>query len=300
MENKNKLFQYFFQEEHMATFYNQATLSYNGTTTTSNITTGELLEVLSATKTALTDSYTQGSNIVYILSIVNTGTVAFTDMTVTDNLGEITSFPAPVYPTKFKADSIRYYVNGALQTTPGTTGEAPLVISGINIPAGGNATLVYEVELNEYAPYEKGSTITNTATITGDGLTTDLQASATVTAADTALLSISKSLSPTTVTENGQITYTFIIQNSGNTPATAEDDVVVTDTFNPVLNPITVTFNGTVWTAPTHYTYNNLTGVFSTLPGQITVPAATYTQDPVTGAYTIQPGIATLIITGTV
>lgn len=41
----------------MAAFYNQATLSYNGNTTTSNITTGEILEVLSATKTALRDTY---------------------------------------------------------------------------------------------------------------------------------------------------------------------------------------------------------------------------------------------------
>ena len=35
----------------MATFTNQATLSYSGGTTTSNITTGELVEILSATKT---------------------------------------------------------------------------------------------------------------------------------------------------------------------------------------------------------------------------------------------------------
>ena len=53
----------------MATFYNQATLSYNGNTTTSNITTGELLEVLSATKTALSNSYTQGSSLTYILAL---------------------------------------------------------------------------------------------------------------------------------------------------------------------------------------------------------------------------------------
>lgn len=300
MENENELFQYFFQEEHMATFYNQATLSYNGNTTTSNITTGELLEVLSATKTALSNSYTQGSSLTYILSIVNTGTIAFTDMTVTDNLGEISTFPTPVYPTDFVEGSIRYYVNGVLQTAPATVAGPPLRITGINIPAGGNATLIYEVKLNRFAPYASGSVIRNTATVSGNGLTTDLQASATVTATDTALLSISKSLSPTTVTENGQLTYTFIIQNSGNTAATVNDNVVVADTFNPVLNPITVSFNGTVWTSPTNYTYNNLTGVFSTVPGQITVPAATYTQDSVTGAYTIQPGISTLVITGTV
>lgn len=284
----------------MATFYNQATLSYNGTTTTSNITTGELLEVLSATKTALVDRYTRGNRVTYIISILNSGTVAFTGMTVTDNLGQITSLPTAVYPTAFVDGSIRYYVNGVLQTAPTVTAGPPLVISGINIPAGSNAVLVYEVELNEFAPFASGSTITNTATVSGDGLTTDLQVSETITAADSALLSISKSLNPTTVTENGQITYTFIIQNSGNTAATAADNVVVADTFNPILNPISVSFNGTVWTSPTNYTYNSLTGVFASVAGQITVPASTYSQDPVTGAYTIQPGISTLTITGTV
>jgi hypothetical protein len=37
-----------------------------------------------------------------------------------------------------------------------------------------------------------------------------------------------------------------------------------------------------------------------TVPGQITVPAATYTQDPITGAYTVNPGVATLVVTGTI
>ena len=40
----------------MATFTNQATLRYNGNIVNSNITTGELLEVLSATKTAVLDN----------------------------------------------------------------------------------------------------------------------------------------------------------------------------------------------------------------------------------------------------
>lgn len=77
-------------------------------------------------------------------------------------------------------------------------------------------------------------------------------------------MTISKSLSPTTVTENGQITYTFIIQNLGNT-ATAADNVAITDTFNPILNPISVSFNGTAWNATDNYTYNNLTGAFATV-----------------------------------
>ena len=48
------------------------------------------------------------------------------------------------------------------------------------------------------------------------------------------------------------------------------------------------------------YNYDETTGLFATIPGQILVPAATYTQDPVTGIYTATPGIATLVVTGTI
>ena len=52
--------------------------------------------------------------------------------------------------------------------------------------------------------------------------------------------------------------------------------------------------------AGTGYTYDEATGQFATVPGIITVPAATYTQDPVTGEYTTTPGLATLTVTGTI
>ena len=74
----------------MATFTNQATLRYNGNVVNSNITTGELLEVLSATKTAVIDTYNQGSDITYVINIVNSGAVAFTGLSISDNLGEYT------------------------------------------------------------------------------------------------------------------------------------------------------------------------------------------------------------------
>ena len=102
------------------------------------------------------------------------------------------------------------------------------------------------------------------------------------------------------VAENGRITYTFTIQNTGNTPVTATDDVILQDTFDPVLNGLTVTYNGAPWTAGTQYTYDGTTGLFATTAGQITVPAATYTQDPVTGAWAVTPGVSELIVTGTV
>ena len=86
-------------------------------------------------------------------------------------------------------------------------------------------------------------------------------------------LAITKSVSPSIVAENGQITYTFLIENYGNTEASASDNVIITDTFNPILTGITVTYNGNAWTAPASYTYNEATGEFATVAGQITVPA---------------------------
>ena len=92
----------------------------------------------------------------------------------------------------------------------------------------------------------------------------------------------------------------LLFQNSGNQAVVATDNAAITDTFDPILTALTVTFNGTAWTEGVQYTYDEATGLFTTNPGQITVPAATYTQDPVTGAYTVTPGIATLIVTGTI
>ena len=42
------------------------------------------------------------------------------------------------------------------------------------------------------------------------------------------------------------------------------------------------------------------TSAFATVPGILTVPAATYTQDPATGVYTAEPGEAVLVVTGTI
>lgn len=113
-------------------------------------------------------------------------------------------------------------------------------------------------------------------------------------------MAISKSLSPTTVTENGRVNYTFTIENYGNTAATATDDIVLTDTFNPALSNISVKFNNVVWTSPENYTYNEGTGEFATVSGQITVPAATYTQSVENGSWEVTPGVSTVTVSGTI
>ena len=283
----------------MASFTNFATLSYNGGTTNSNIVTGEILEALTAVKTAVSANYSAGDRITYALSLVNTGTTAITDYTVTDDLGGYTVGTSTVYPLSYNAGTVRYYINGVLQAAPAVTAGPPLTVTGLTVPAGGNAVLIYETTATNVAPLATGDSITNTATVSGGGLTNPITAQATVETANSADLTISKALSPTTVTENGQITYTFVISNTGNTEATAADNVIVTDTFDPILRNIAVTYNGTAWTEGTNYTYSTTTGVFTTLTGQITVPAASFTQNT-DGTFTVTPGTATLVITGTI
>ena len=98
----------------MAIFTNQATLSYNSSVTTSNITTGELLEVLSVSKTAAETDYTAQDTVTYVVSITNGGSAAFSGLTVTDDLGGYSFDGGTVYPLSYVDGSLLYYVNGVL------------------------------------------------------------------------------------------------------------------------------------------------------------------------------------------
>lgn len=286
----------------MPTFTNQALLSYNGVTYPSNVVTGEITEPLLMTKTALSDTYSSCGRIAYVISIQNTGSVPLTNLVLTDDLGAYAFNEETLTPLDADAASVQYFVNGVLQPagTVTVTAGPPLTVSNINIPANGNAQIIYEADPNQYAPLSAGGTINNTALLSGATIQSTVTAEETVTAVQQPQLSITKFLTPAVVTENGQLTYTFFIQNSGNEPIPATDDLILTDTFNPVLTNITVTANGIVWTEGVQYTYNVNTGAFATLPGSLPVDSATYTQDPVTGAWSVTPGTVTLSVTGTV
>lgn len=283
----------------MAFFTNQAQLRYGNEITNSNITVGEIQEVLTVTKTAVKETYRQGGAVTYIISIVNAGTAEYTGLTLSDDLGTYAFGTTTRTPLDYSAGTIRYYQNGVLQTAPTVEAGPPLTITGVNVPAGGNATIVYETRLNAYAPLQLEAEITNVVTVSGTCVS-GITASETVSAVAEPVLSITKSVSPVPVTECGRLTYTFVIQNTGNVPADSTTEVSVTDTFDPVLRNLTVTFNGTAWSDPTNYTYNETTGMFRTVPGAVTVPAATYTQNSETGEWSTSSGVSTLIVTGTI
>ncbi len=285
----------------MATFFNQATLSYNGNIADSNIITGRIIETLSATKNALTPTYTGTDDITYVVSVINSGDTAFANLTITDDLGKYTlaDGTTEVVPLTYVSGTVNYFVNGVLQATPDVTDTEPLIVTGISVPAGGNAIIIYSARPNEYAPLGENASVTNTVKITGNSSITPITASETVTNSTEPSLTISKALDPEVVTENGNITYTFDIRNYG-AAADVSDDVIFRDVFNPVLDITSVTFNGTPWVLGTDYTYNTATGEFISLNGSITVPAATFSQDPETGVWTADPGVSTLVITGAI
>ena len=284
----------------MAIFSNQATLSYNGNSTNSNIAYGEILDVLVATKTAVEGTYTPGQIVTYVVTLRNTGTSSLTGLTVTDDLGGYLFNGSTFYPLTYVDGSVALFTDGVPQAAPAVVAGPPLVFSGITVPAGGDVVLVYQAQANVFADPALGGTIDNTVTVTGDGLSAPITATETITADAAPVLTISKSITPSQVVDNDRVTYTFVIQNSGNQAVVATDNAAITDIFDPILTALTVTFNGASWTQGVEYNYNEATGLFTTVPGQILVPAATYTQDPVTGAYSATPGIATLVVTGTI
>ena len=282
----------------MALFTNQAQLTFGDTVVNSNIAVGEILGVLNADKNATQETYTRGDRITYVINATNISGSQINGVTITDNLGSFTQGGLTIYPLDYVAGSALLYINGELVGAPEEMAGPPLVFSGIALPAGANMLLVYNATVNGNAPLSSGSTITNVATLSGESLD-GVEVGETITVLDEPEVTITKSIDPVPVAQGGRVTYRFLIQNYGNTAIAAADNAVITDTFSPVLTNLAVNFNGASWTEGTNYTYNEASGLFTTLAGQVTVPAATYTVEA-DGSVSVLPGSATLTVTGNI
>ena len=272
-------------------------LIYRGGSVSSNVVTGEIREIISVSKTAVMDSYTPGSSIVYVVSIANSGDTPAGGITVTDDLGGYEFEDETVYPLSYVADSLVYLVDGSVETAPDVEAGPPLVISDIEVPAQSNVVLIYETQVTPFAPLGSDAEITNTVTFTGPCIPAALTASATVPMEMDPSLSITKSLSPDVVSGCSELTYTFTIQNFG-AEAGADANIVMSDTFDPILTAIAVTLDGQALPA-SDCSYDETTGEFATNSGRITVPGATFTQNE-DGTWTTTPGIIVLRVTGTI
>ena len=281
------------------TFTNTATLSYNGGAVQSNIAVGAVEGVLSVGKNTAAQDYRPGDTLTYAVSIVNNSDAAVSGLTVTDDLGSYIFNTGVVQPLSYVEGSVLYFSDGVLQPAPVVSTTDGLVFSGITVPANGDVVIVYQAAVTEFAPLEAGGVIENTVTVSGTGIC-DVNAIENVAAAVEAALTVLKSIAPIPVAENGEVTYTFRLQNNGNTAITAADNAVVSDVFSPTLSNISVALDGTALAEGSGYAYNETTGEFSTANGVIAIPAASFSQDPNTGAWSIEPGMATLTVTGTI
>lgn len=153
----------------MAIFSNQATLTYNGTATNSNVAYDELLDALALTKTAVEDSYTPNSTVTYVVTLRNTGNAPLSGITLTDDLGGTALGSGTVYPLTYEDGSATLFVDGVLQNAPAVAPGPPLVFSGISVPAGSDAVLVYQARTNAFAPPTEGAVIENTVNASGAG-----------------------------------------------------------------------------------------------------------------------------------
>ena len=231
----------------MATIENFATVSYTsgGVTETkvSNLAEIGLESAISFAKTTLGDTYSEDSVITYILSITNTSANTVSNIRITDDLGSFVFGTIELTPLGYTAPAL-LLIDGqdvSSQLTVDDTTAGSLVFSFPSLPAGATANVVYRASVNEFAPLDLNSAIVNTATLTSDSDCADGSASATVTAASAANVSVFKQMAPNPVVCGDVVTYTIRIYNYGNIPA---EDVVLTDTFNPAPDTITVSKDG--------------------------------------------------------
>ena len=287
----------------MATIENFATVSYTSggisETKVSNLAEIGLESAISFTKSTLGETYGEDDVITYILSMTNTSASTITNVTVTDDLGTFVFGTLELSPLTYTAPAL-LLIDGqdvSAQLTVDTSTAGSLVFSFPALPAGATANIVYRAAVNEYAPLDVNASVTNTATLTSDSDCADGTATATITAVSAANVSVFKQMSPNPVICGDTVTYTIRIYNYGNIAA---ENVVLTDTFNPAPENITVSRDG-VLLIGTDYTYVNGTlTVPSTAQSPVTVPAATFIRDVTTGIVNVTPGMIEYTITGTI
>ena len=197
-------------------------------------------------------------------------------------------------------DSYSWAINGqdvSAQLGIDSSNQGSLIFTLPTIPAGATANIIYKAQVNDFAPLALDSTIINTSTFESNSECADATASAIVSVANAANISIIKQMCPNPVICGETITYTIRIYNYGNTAA---ENVIVTDDFNPAPDNITVSRDG-VLLLGTDYTYiNGSLSITTALGESVTVPPATFSQDPVTGSIIIIPSVVEYTITGTI
>lgn len=285
----------------MPTIENFATVRYTSggveTTTVSNIAQIDLASSVTFDKRTIGTTYSEGDTVTYIMTVSNTSSTPLNTVSITDNLGTFAYQTGNLTPLTYVGPAI-LLVDGqdaSANLTVDSSDPAQLVFTIPALAAGATANIIYTARVNEFAPLELDSAIVNEATLTTDSDCADGSASATVTVAPAADVSIFKQMSPNPVVCGDTVTYTIRLYNYGNIDA---ENVQLTDVFDPIPTNITVSRNG-VLLEGTAYTYVNGTLTVPATPTD-TIPAATFTRDAATGEVVVTPGTVEYVITGVI
>lgn len=282
-------------------FTNKADLSYNNNTIQSNIVIGELVSSVTLSKDASADSYVPDGQLQYTVTVANTSAVSYTGLSLLDNLGRYSFTGFSRFPLSYVDNSVvlNYYsssgvTSGVVTATQTTNG----ITFNFDLPGNTVAIIKYNVDVTPFAPLLAGSTIVNTATLSGSMLLSPIIASLTLPVAEQADLIITKNANDTA--EVGQLfTFTFNVLNYGNVGISTTDYVVISDQLSPALTNIVVYANNVLWQEGVQYVYNDNLFYFQTQAGAIQLGPATIVQDDF-GRWNITPSSLEITITGTV
>ena len=285
----------------MPTIENFATVRYTSggvpVTTVSNIAQIDLASSVTFNKRTVGNAYSEGDLVTYIMTVSNTSSNPLNTVSITDNLGTFTYQTGELTPLTYVGPAI-LLVDGqdaSANLTTDSSVPSQLVFTIPALAAGATANIIYTARVNEFAPLELDSTIVNDATLTTDSDCADGNATATVTVAPAADVSIFKQMSPNPVVCGDTVTYTILLYNYGNIAA---ENVQLTDVFDPIPANITVSRNGVLLDG-TAYIYENGTLTVPATASE-TIPAATFTRDATTGEVVVTPGTVEYVITGTI
>ena len=281
---------------------NQASIAYRynnqSASAVSNVASAVLNDTLGVEKVSLENVYRLGDEITYVITITNDGGSALTNVSVTDDLGTYTVGTQTVTPLTYTGPAILFIdgvYNGNITPTVGADG---INFNVVALSAGSVAQIIYKAAVNNFAPLDTGAQVTNIVTVTANSINAPVSDSNTITVGNYADVTITKSMTPSDIVDGDVLTYTFVINNYGNTEAT---DIVLTDTFDPAPENITVQINGVAAPA-TDYSYVNGVLTLPTAPGatELSLPSATITQNPTTGEVTVTPSSLTVTVTGAI
>jgi uncharacterized repeat protein (TIGR01451 family) len=173
--------------------------------------------LLAITKAANPTSVAPGGVVTYTITVRNDGNVNGTNVIVKDPGSSVAGLAYVPGSTRL----------GSAVVPDGAGGTSPL-IAGVNVGTlapGGSATVTFQRVAVECTG--AGTLIPNTASVTSDQTPTPLNSNTVVvTILPATILSITKSVAPTSAAPGAVVTHTIAVRNTGNVTAT---NVIVTD-----------------------------------------------------------------------